>query len=164
MKQLAVFFCITVIILISSCAKKNQMNEPQPGFLPDTNRFNIPTTYSFVNGYTTFYYPNSTIISSQGNYQNGNPSGYWKLYYSNGNLMREGNYSNGQLSGYWKFYYSTGVEEEEGNYQNNIKSGNWIYYYPSGIISSEGNYSNGVKQGQWTYYNTNGTVSSSVSY
>ena len=157
--------CISVA-LISSCRKSSHENNPRPyaGVIPDTNRFAIPYSYNWVNGYQTYYYPNSNTISSQGNYQNGAPSGYWKQYYTNGNLMKEGNYSNGQLSGNWTFYYSSGIKKEEGNYQNNIKSGTWTYYYENGIKSSQGNYVNGNKEGQWSYYNIDGTLNNSTSY
>jgi antitoxin component YwqK of YwqJK toxin-antitoxin module len=154
------------VVLMAACTKSNHDYDPHPyvSSIPDTNRFAIPYTYNSVNGYRTYYYPNSNTISSQGNYQNGSPSGYWKQYYANGNLMKEGNYSNGQLSGNWIFYYSSGIKKEEGNYQNNIKSGNWTYYYENGKISSQGNYSNGNKEGQWAYYNTDGTHSSTIVY
>lgn len=153
---------------LASCKKPGHQYDPYPyrytGVLPDTNRFAIPYTYYTVNGYTTFYYPNSTVISSQGNYQNGSPSGYWKQYYPDGRLMKEGNYSNGQLSGNWVFYYPSGIKKEAGNYQNTVKSGTWTYYYEDGSISSQGNYSNGVKEGQWTNYNPDGSLSSTISY
>lgn len=164
--NIILFYVSFLLALTVSCTKSSHDHNPYPysGIIPDTNRFAIPYTYYGVNGYTTYYYPNSRTISSQGNYQNGSPSGYWKQYYSNGNLMKEGNYSNGQLSGNWIFYYPSGIKKEEGNYQNNIKSGNWTYYYENGKISSQGNYSNGNKQGQWSYYNTDGTLNTSTTY
>lgn len=157
---------IISLILTTSCKKSSHDHNPYPyrSVIPDTNRFAIPYAYYAVNGYTTYYYPNSNIISSQGNYQNGSPSGYWKQYYANGNRMKEGNYANGQLSGNWIFYYSSGIKKEEGNYQNNIKSGTWTSYYENGIKSSQGNYSNGNKDGQWNYYNSDGTLNNTVNY
>ena len=106
---------------------------PYPNNYPDTNRFALPYTAWNVNGYVKYYYLNTGIILSEGNYEAGRPSGYWKIFYPNGRMMREGNYSNGILSGYWKFYYDNGFMKEEGNYSNNIKSGTWKYYYPNGI-------------------------------
>ena len=161
-----ILFLGVISVALAACSKSSHDSHPYPysGVIPDTNRFTIPYTYYGVNGYTTYYYPNSRIISSQGNYQNGSPSGYWKQYYANGKLMKEGNYSNGQLSGNWIFYYPSGIKKEEGNYQNNIKSGNWTYYYESGILSSEGNYANGNKEGQWSYYNTDGSLNNTTYY
>ncbi len=170
MKRFLGLLPLSTLIAFSSCYRSHDDNPyPYPYYspytvLPDTNRFVAPYTNYNANGYTTFYYPYTSIKSSEGNYEHGVPSGYWKLYYPNGHLLREGNYSNGQLSGEWKFYYPNGLTEEEGNYENDIKSGNWIYYYNTGIKSAEGNYSNGAKEGEWTYYNTDGTVSSTASY
>jgi antitoxin component YwqK of YwqJK toxin-antitoxin module len=137
---------------------------PYPNSVPDTNRFVLPYAYVGLNGYTKFYYPSSGLLISEGNYENGTPSGYWKLYYPNGNLMREGNYSNGTLSGYWKFYYESGLLKEEGNYENNIRSGYWKSYNPNGTLSSEGNYTNGNPQGEWKYYDLQGLLVSTVTY
>jgi antitoxin component YwqK of YwqJK toxin-antitoxin module len=151
---------ISISSAFISCNKSSHNDAPQPNYsyVPDTAKFAIPYAYYNINGYTQFYYPNSYVLSCEGNYQNGTPSGYWKQYYANGRMMKEGNYSNGQLSGYWKFYYASGQINEEGNYQNNIKSGTWKYYYPNGQISSQGDYSNGTKSSGWTYYNSDGTV------
>ena len=154
-------FILFTLCLFSSCRRENrrpyyhddiQRFSPHVNNYPDTNRFAIPYTDPVVNGYTKFYYQDSYQLISEGDYINGRPSGYWKLYYPNGFYMREGNYSNGQLTGYWKFYYPDGKMQEEGNYQNNLRSGTWKYYYPSGNIASEGNFSSGRKQGEWRTY------------
>ncbi len=160
MKYLSIAMLAAAVLFLIACRKHNDAPYPYNYYsiVPDTNRFVVPNTHTNTNGYKVSYYPNSNIKSAEGNYENGHASGYWKMYYSNGRLMREGNYSNGQLSGYWKFYYANGYKKEEGNYQNNIKSGNWIYYYSTGIVSAQGNYSNGVKEGEWSYYNTDGTL------
>lgn len=160
-------FLVSVSLTLGvSCTKSSYDHNPYPysHVLPDTGHFAVPYTYYGVNGYTTYYYPGTNTISSEGNYQNGSPSGYWKQYYANGNLMKEGNYSNGQLSGNWIFYYHSGTKKEEGNYQYNIQNGHWTYYYENGSISSQGNYSNGNKEGEWKYYNTDGTLSNTVTY
>ena len=166
MRLLSALLLLSVISL-ASCYRKHD-SDPHPrnayNYIPDTNRYSVPMIYANVNGYKYSFYPYSNIKSSEGNYEHGVASGYWKLYYSDGKLLREGNYSNGKLSGYWKFYYPNGLKKEEGNYQNNIKSGNWIYYYPSGIISSQGNYSNGVKEGEWSFYNEDGSLNYKTSY
>ena len=167
MKPFRLILFIVLVTILSSCNKKSK-GDPRPRHyytsVPDTNRFVPPTTNSNVNGYVYSYYPNSNVVSNEGNYQRGVPSGYWKSYYADGKLYREGNYENGRLSGYWKFYYPNGLKQEEGNYQNNVKSGNWIYYYPNGTISSEGNYTNGSKQGEWSYYNEEGSLNTKTSY
>ena len=137
---------------------------PTPDGYPDTNRFNLPYTSTYANGYTKYYYPHSNTLVSEGNYENGAPSGYWKVYYDNGKLLREGNYSNGYLTGYWKFYYVSGCLKEEGNYENNVRSGTWKFYYPNCIEASEGNYQNGDKSGEWKEYNENGTFRGTVTY
>ncbi len=131
---------------------------------PDTNRFNLPYANPVLNGYTYFYYANSYQLISEGNYQNGTPSGYWKIYYPNGKMMREGNFSNGKLSGYWKFYYNNGNLSEEGNYQNNVRSGTWKSYYNNGKLSSEGNYNNGNREGEWKFFDESGGLTGTKIY
>ncbi|WP_299255097.1 hypothetical protein [uncultured Cytophaga sp.] len=158
--KLIIIGLIAIASSLASCNRSSHNEPPRPNYsyVPDTGRYVVPYAYYNINGYTRFYYPNSYVMSSEGNYQNGSPSGYWKQYYANGLMMKEGNYSNGQLSGYWKFYYPSGQIKEEGNYQNNKESGTWKYYYSNGQISSEGDYSNGVKSSGWMYYNSDGTV------
>lgn len=162
-----VLIALTALLLVS-CHTSSRNEQPRPyynySYVPDTSRFGVPYAYYNANGYTRFYYPNSSIISVEGNYQNGTPTGYWKQYYASGKMMKEGNYSNGQLSGYWKFYYESGQLKEEGNYDNNIKSGTWKYFFENGQISSEGNYSNGNKSSEWKYFNPDGTLLNAVMY
>jgi antitoxin component YwqK of YwqJK toxin-antitoxin module len=45
-------------------------------------------------------------------------TGYWELYYSNGNLRRKGNYINGKEDGYWESYWSNGKIMYKENYIN----------------------------------------------
>ena len=166
MKYLPLYILFLGVILSSSCNRHR--HDPYPYYaypvIPDTNRFHLPYTNPSVNGYTKYYYPGTGILSSEGNYENGTPTGYWKFYYSNGMLMREGNFSNGQLSGYWKFYYSNGLLKEEGNYSNGIPTGYWKYYYANGHLSAEGNYSNGIQQGAWKYYYVDGSLEMTTTY
>lgn len=173
MKQIILYallfsFMLLSIVMLSSCSKDEVTYErpyhyPYSG-IPDTNRFHLPYTHPSVNGYVRTYYPYSNVLASVGNYQHGNPTGYWKFYYSSGRMMKEGNYSNGQLSGYWKFFYGNGCMKEEGNYSNNIRTGYWKSYHENCKLHSEGNYSNGNQQGPWKFYYEDGSMEMTVDY
>lgn len=167
MKPFSIILILLVTAVLSSCHKSSG-GDPHPRnyytSIPDTNRYAAPITSSATNGYIYSYYPYSNTVSSEGNYEHGVPSGYWKTYYPSGRLLREGNYAHGKLSGYWKFYYQNGLIQEEGNYQNNVKSGNWIYYHNNGQVASEGNYANGAQQGEWRYYNMDGSLNHQTTY
>lgn len=168
---------LSLLSLLASCRKHREgplptnyyyydgsTNNPHYYTYTDTNRFILPYADRAINGYSKFYYAGTGILISEGNYENGTPSGYWKLYYPDGKIMREGNYSNGQLSGYWKFYYVDGKMKEEGNYTNSIRTGTWKYYHPTGYLSATGNYSNGATHGEWKYYDANGILISVIIY
>jgi antitoxin component YwqK of YwqJK toxin-antitoxin module len=53
-------------------------------------------------------------------------------------LISEGNYNEGLKSGYWKNYDLTGTLINEGRYSNDEKTGEWKYYHPS-VEDSIGN-------------------------
>ena len=72
-------------------------------------------------------------------------TGYWEIYYTNGNLYSKGNYINGLRDGYWEEYWIYGNLYSKGNYKNGLKDGYWEdYYCSSGRIWTKGNYINGV--------------------
>lgn len=52
-------------------------------------------------------------------------------------LISDGNYSNGQKSGYWKNYSLSRGLSSEGNYSNNSKTGEWKYYYSKYINNNK---------------------------
>ena len=60
--------------------------------------------------------------------EEGEPHGYWEIYYPSGKLWFKGNYVNGKQDGYWEWYHSNGKLMYKGNYVNDKKVGIWFDY------------------------------------
>lgn len=65
---------------------------------------------------------------------NGQADGYWKQYYSNGQLAFKGNFVDGKRHGYWEAYYEDGTLAFKGYFKNAKQIGLWIqddkeYFY-----------------------------------
>lgn len=69
-----------------------------------------------------------SYLLAEGNVDDGTPNGFWKYYFSNGELWKEGNYTTGRLHGFWKVYYENGNLREEGHYENCQPNGFWKAY------------------------------------
>ena len=79
------------------------------------------------NGFNTFRYSNGNK-SSEGNFLNGKPEGFWKNYYESGILKSEGKRTNHLLDSIWLFYFDNGLLKEKVEYQNSKKNG-WTNKY-----------------------------------
>lgn len=119
---------------------------------------------SSLQGFTVHSFTNSNVIESEGNYDSGIPSGFWKFYYPDGRIHMEGNYSNERKNGFWKSFNQAGFLEWEGNFTNCIRDGFWKFYYPNGQLKSEGNFTNAIKNGNWKFYFDNGVLDTELNY
>lgn len=167
-----IFFCL---VILSSCewttSRRGRRYDPSPVVQSESNYFLTDTSiYVFdyapgdVGGWETNHYPDGSL-KSEGNYNNGQPSGNWKFYYNTPHLLKkEGNISNGQFSGYWKFYHPNGRLRAEGNFENGFQNGHWKFYYPNGIMESEGNFDFNRKTRDWKYYYDNGRLYAIIRY
>lgn len=158
------YLLIFALIIVFAGCRRNRNPDPYPQqpslsdtFVSNPAFFQVDMGEPGENGHSQNAYP-SGQIKSEGSYNNGVPSGYWKFYYENGRLKKEGNINNGQPSGYWKYYFENGLLLAEGNFNNGIQSGHWKYYYPNGPKESEGSYNNGYKVGEWIYYEIDGRI------
>lgn len=108
--------------------------------------------------------------------------GYYKEWFSNGQISESGQYNDNLRTGKWRIYYSTGNLKEEGEYKKDQKVGNWSYYaensqilelsnynsdeldglqkewYPDGQKKSEKSYVKGKEHGTLTTWNQDGTI------
>ena len=66
--------------------------------------------------------------------EQGNPHGYWEVYWSNGQLSYKGNYVNGKEHGYWEVYYDNGQLSYKGNFVDGKQNGYWVYYHYNGKL------------------------------
>ena len=71
-------------------------------------------------------------------------TGFWKIYFENGNLMSSGDYDGEKQTGEWKFYHETGELLSKGKMVDGLKDGYWEQYFENGRIASKGNYQNGL--------------------
>ncbi len=81
-------------------------------------------------------------------YKRGKPSGRYKAYYPDGQLMEYGIYGWGSLHGDWTEYDEFGVIIIKGFYRNGLKVGKWSFRQEQ----IRGSYKNGLKHGKWKYY------------
>lgn len=71
---------------------------------------------------TQFFFPDGSV-SSEGPLVKGKPDGYWKTYYSNGQLKSEGNRKGFMLDSVWVFYSEEGLVTQEITYAADRKNG-----------------------------------------
>lgn len=83
-----------------------------------------------------FYYGDGTV-SSEGNFLNGKPVGYWKTYYPNGNLKSEGNRLSDALDGKWIFYDVSKDTTEIIHYRNSLKNGWNLKFDSNRVVKKE---------------------------
>lgn len=83
---------------------------------------------------------NELVLTSDGFYNEGLKSGYWKNYDLTETLVNEGKYTNDQKSGEWKYYYTNWSDGEGG-----------ILPYSKQLFLTE-NYLNGKLEGKSTRF------------
>lgn len=108
--------------------------------------------------YKSKVYENGVLVAegltdSLGRYQ-----GFWKEFYTTGELRSEGHYLDSKRIGKWKFYHRNGKIEQAGDYKNGKPQGIWLWYYESGNLLREESYINGAEDGISTEYSDSNTV------
>lgn len=99
-------------------------------------------------------------VISEGYLVAGRPDGYWKTYYTNGQVKSEGNRENFLLSGTWLFYSEEGDTLESIDYRNDKKNGyHFKYEYETDkegkkyqLVVSKELYLNDIKENKSLYY------------
>lgn len=106
-----------------------------------------------------FIYNDNGVLISEGIVDaEGNRSGPWRDYSSEGTLIAEGNYAANRRTGAWKFYNSAGRLEQAGSYSNGRIDGTWRWYYPGGELLREEDYFQGRRDGNYTEYTRTGDI------
>jgi uncharacterized protein len=128
------------------------------------------------------------ILSSTGNYKEGEQDGDWKYYYYNGlpnrslhfvkgltngkaigytstaDLLYHANYKNDTLQAETKYYHKNGKPETSTMYVDGKADGPYKKYYLDGSIQEQGEFKNDQRNGKWIQYYENGKVSSESNY
>jgi len=102
-------------------------------------------------------YDQGLLVAEGWKNSEGEKEGYWKYYYSNGNIKSEGHYINDMAEKYWKFYYPNMNLSKEGHVNNNQETDWWVYYNYEGSKIEECEYFKGKKHGYNLFYK-NGTL------
>jgi len=91
--------------------------------------------------------------------KDGKPTGDWKWFYENGNILREESFIKGNPEGLMIEYSDSGKIITKGNYTDGLREGEWLEI--DGDEKSVGVYRNGQKEGKWvvTYEENNRTAS-----
>src|SRR3712207_1722390 len=87
MKFFPLYISLLFLIAVSACHRERVVYAPYPAGPTgpvDTNRFNLEYVHPGFNGHYASYYYGTGTLRSEGNYNNGIPSGYWKFYYPDG--------------------------------------------------------------------------------
>ena len=100
--------------------------------------------------FKTFRYEDGTV-SSEGNFMDGQPEGYWKTYYANGVLKSEGNRKNHLLDGIWSFYGADGIIQEKISYESGKKNG-ILESFSEGKLVSRCDFVNDRREGRCLYF------------
>lgn len=89
---------------------------------------------------------------------NGLRHGFWRIFYSDGQLESQGNYKNGIKYGKWIGYHQNGVVRYEGEYLNGEQHGSWTHHWENQVLGFQGAFINGKKHGKWVGYERDGTL------
>ena len=90
---------------------------------------------------------------------NGLRHGFWRVFYSDGQLKSKGNYQNGIKDGKWIGYRPNGFIHYEGEYLKGKQHGLWTHYWENKVVGFQGTFINGEKHGKWVGYERDGTIS-----
>lgn len=146
--------------------------EYKNGYMISKEKVNRFVNDSLKHGKWVDFYPNG-FIKSEGYYKYGVKDGYFKDYFSDGNLKNISKYINGEIQvdasevsrlDIKTEYYPDGKIKKKGSYKNNIPEGITRIFTPEGNVESSKIYksgavvgdgivdNNGYKQGDWKEY------------
>lgn len=102
-------------------------------------------------GYWKEFY-SSGELKAEGEYLNNKRNKEWKFYFKSGKIEQSGIYKKGKPNGLWKWIYENGQTEREENFSNGKEDGQLLEYYDDGKIKTKGNYIDGAEEGEWFYH------------
>lgn len=91
-------------------------------------------------------------------------NGSLKIWYNNGNLMRERIYLNDASNGTYCDYFENGKVKEKFTFKNGDQNGAYEKYYDNGLLMEKGEYISDMKTGIWYYYDVTGKQIYKVRY
>ncbi len=86
--------------------------------------------------------------------------GYYKQWYSNGQIKVSGNFLLNKKDGEWKMFYKDGTLERHAFYSADSLNGKQLRFYPNGNKKSESNYVMNKMDGEYKRWHENGNLES----
>jgi len=152
-----ILFLFVSSILITAC-NRHQIREKKSdnGQLQEQYQVIETKDGSFVkDGYYKTWFSNGQI-ENQGDYTDGKRTGNWKNWYSNGQLHEDINFKEDSLDGEFKKWHENGKKLIEGKYEFGNLVGKWQSWHDNGQLSADENYVNDKLEGKQTYWYANG--------
>ena len=99
-------------------------------------------------------------MESESELLKGQSNGYYKKYYTNGNICLEGKIFNNIRTGRWYFWHKNGIMESDCDYYHGKLIGRSISWHDNGKKASEGVYVDGndlndIRDGKWNFWYDN---------
>ncbi|WP_298900940.1 CDC27 family protein [uncultured Psychroserpens sp.] len=105
------------------------------------------------------YYFNNTYVSAIGEVKDENPVGNWTYYDERGQLKATGTLDlNGERTGEWVWYYTDGTIKEKAVYDNGKLNGSNTQWHENGKIYIEANYVSDSLENEYKSYNNKGAL------
>ncbi len=98
------------------------------------------------------------------NYDKGIKNGLQTTYYHSGKVAEKINFTNGKRDGKMVRYFENGQPSLVMNYKNGVFDGEVLSYYPDGKLKVKGYYKNDLKDGVWEYYDEKGQLIRKIVY
>ncbi len=97
------------------------------------------------------------LISGEGAFAKGEPTGPWTYYDSLGRVIAKGGFVDGERSGDWEWYHPNGKLKEEGAYIKGLEQGTYQFYHDNGNKSLTVTFKDGKLDGNYLSYNVYGS-------
>lgn len=114
------------------------------------------------NGYFRYFYSNGNL-SSAGKYKNDKKEGLWFSFHYNGMMKDSSYFSEGKPLGTSISWYSNGYIQDSADYTGNGQAV-YINWFNNGAPASGGRYINYEKEGPWQYFHNNGKLAALEKY
>lgn len=96
--------------------------------------------YNQLHGLTRVFYPKTSKLAEETQYESGMKQGLSKHYFESGAPMSETFFVEDQPHGRFVVYYENGKVQVEGSYDHGLKTGLWKTYDEQGTLTSEESY------------------------
>lgn len=86
------------------------------------------------------------------------------LFYEDGQKKLEGAYKNGERTGKWSYWYTNGNLWSQGEYKKGLENGLKTVWHENGQKYYEGHLKDGTRIGIWNFWEKDGTLIKEINY